>query len=164
MTPQIFKQLMRLHPAAVNIIATGSAPNRSGLTATAFMSLGAEPPSIVCAVNRNSYSYQQFIANQSFSVNTLSMDHIEQAQIFSGQKDISGDDRFTNPVWSQGSTGVPVLQGAVISLECRLLRQFEESTHCLMVGEVLDGHFEANASPLLYRDGKWLSLSESVEA
>jgi hypothetical protein len=45
MTPQAFRQLMRLHPAAVNIIATGKAPHRTGMTVSAFMSLGVEPPS-----------------------------------------------------------------------------------------------------------------------
>lgn len=164
MTPQIFKQLMRLHPAAVNIIATGSAPQRTGLTATAFMSLGAEPPAIVCAVNRNSYSYQQFTANQAFSVNTLSLNQIEQAQIFSGQKNINGDDRFASVDWGIGTTGVPVLRGAVISLECRLVRQFEESTHCLMVGEVLAGHQQAGAQPLLYCDGQWMGLAQAQAA
>jgi flavin reductase (DIM6/NTAB) family NADH-FMN oxidoreductase RutF len=32
MTPQAFRQLMRLHPAAVNIIATGKTPHRTGMT------------------------------------------------------------------------------------------------------------------------------------
>jgi flavin reductase (DIM6/NTAB) family NADH-FMN oxidoreductase RutF len=164
MTPQIFKQLMRLHPAAVNIIATGSAPHRTGLTATAFMSLGAVPPAIVCAVNRSSYSYQQLTVNQAFSVNTLSLNHIEQAQIFSGQKNINGDERFASEAWGAGTIGVPVLLGAVISLECRLVRQFEESTHCLMVGEVLAGHHKTDAQPLLYCDGQWMGLTQAEAA
>ena len=33
-TSDEFRQLMRRHPAAVTIIATGSAPHRTGLTAT----------------------------------------------------------------------------------------------------------------------------------
>ena len=66
-----FRQLMRQHPAAVTVIATGAAPNRTALTATAVMSLSADPASIVCAVNRSSFTCAKIIENKSFSVNSL---------------------------------------------------------------------------------------------
>ena len=80
MTPQAFKQLMRLHPAAVNIIATGKTPYRTGMTVSAFMSLGVEPPTVVCAINRNAFSYAHMADNQVFSVNTLAVEHIALAK------------------------------------------------------------------------------------
>jgi len=64
MSPQAFRQLMRMHPAAANIVATGKAPNRTGMTVSAFMSLGVEPPTVVCAINRSALSYAQMAENQ----------------------------------------------------------------------------------------------------
>ena len=162
MTPQAFRQLMRLHPAAVNIIATGKAPHRTGMTVSAFMSLGVEPPTVVCAINRNAFSYPHITDNQVFSVNTLAVQHVELGKLFAGQADVSGDERFEAGPWDTFDSGSPVLRDAVLSLECRLIRQVQESTHCLMIGEVLSGRANDTAAPLLYRDGQWLTTSEDL--
>lgn len=162
MNAQAFRQLMRLHPAAVNIIATGHAPRRTGMTVTAFMSLGLEPPSVVCAVNRKALSYAQIADNQVFSVNTLAIDHMDLARRFAGQTPAFGDERFDTEHWDSFASGSPRLKGAVLSLECRLLRQVQEATHCLMIGEVLSGHGDDAAEPLLYRDGQWLGGPQAL--
>ena len=162
MTPQAFKQLMRLHPAAVNIIATGKAPHRTGMTVSAFMSLGVAPPTVVCAINRNAFSYAHMADNQVFSVNTLAIEHIELAKLFAGQASLFGDERFDEQQWGPFDSGSPFLRDAVMSLECRLIRQVQESTHCLMVGEVISGRYNDTAAPLLYRDGQWVTTSEDL--
>ena len=162
MTPQAFKQLMRLHPAAVNIIATGKKPYRTGMTVSAFMSLGVEPPTVVCAINRNAFSYAHMADNQVFSVNTLAVEHIALAKLFAGQAQVFGDERFDEQQWGSFDSGSPCLRDAVISLECRLIRQVQESTHCLMVGEVISGRCNEDALPLLYRDGQWVTTSDDL--
>ena len=162
MTPQAFKQLMRLHPAAVNIIATGKTPYRTGMTVSAFMSLGVEPPTVVCAINRNAFSYAHMADNQVFSVNTLAVEHIALAKLFAGQAQVFGDERFDEQQWGSFDSGSPCLRDAVISLECRLIRQVQESTHCLMVGEVISGHYNDATLPLLYRDGQWVTTSDDL--
>ena len=162
MSPQAFRQLMRMHPAAVNIIATGKAPQRTGMTVSAFMSLSTEPPTVVCAINRNAFTYAHMCDNQVFSVNTLAVEHVDLAQRFAGQAQVFGDERFEEGAWDAFDSGSPSLCHAVMSLECRLVRQVQESTHCLMIGEVLSGRVSASAMPLLYRDGQWLSTSEEL--
>ena len=162
MTPQAFKQLMRLHPAAVNIIATGKTPYRTGMTVSAFTSLGVEPPTVVCAINRNAFSYAHMADNQVFSVNTLAVEHIALAKLFAGQAQVFGDERFDEQQWGSFDSGSPCLRDAVISLECRLIRQVQESTHCLMVGEVISGRCNEDALPLLYRDGQWVTTSDDL--
>ena len=162
MTPQAFRQLMRLHPAAVNIIATGKTPHRTGMTVSAFMSLGVEPPTVVCAINRNAFSYAHMADNQVFSVNTLAIEHIALAKLFAGQAQVFGDERFDEQAWAQFDSGSPSLRSAVMSLECRLIRQVQESTHSLMVGEIISGRCNDAALPLLYRDGQWVTTSDDL--
>lgn len=161
MNPQVFLQLMRKHPAAVNIVATGRSPHRTGMTVSAFMSLTAEPPTVVCAINRHAFSYAHMTDNQVFSVNTLSIEHVDLAKLFAGQAKVFGDERFDEAHWDTFDSGSPRLRDAVMSLECRLIRQIQENTHCLMVGEVISGRSSDTASPLLYRDGQWVTTSPS---
>ena len=159
MNRQTFLQLMRSHPAAVNIIATGKAPHRTGMTVSAFMSLSAEPPTVVCAINRHAFSYAHMTDNQVFSVNTLSIEHVDLAKLFAGQAQVFGDERFDADDWGAFDSGSPSLRDAVMSLECRLTRQVQEHTHCLMIGEVISGRNKDTATPLLYRDGQWITTS-----
>jgi flavin reductase (DIM6/NTAB) family NADH-FMN oxidoreductase RutF len=163
MTPQAFRHLMRLHPAAVNIIATGKTPHRTGMTVSAFMSLGVAPATVVCAINRSAFSYAHMTDNQVFSVNTLAVEHIELAKLFAGQAKLFGDERFDAQQWGEFDSGSPCLHDAVMSLECRLIRQVQESTHCLMVGEVISGCYNDTALPLLYRDGQWVTTSDDLQ-
>jgi flavin reductase (DIM6/NTAB) family NADH-FMN oxidoreductase RutF len=162
MSPQAFRQLMRMHPAAANIVATGKAPNRTGMTVSAFMSLGVEPPTVVCAINRSALSYAQMAENQVFSVNTLATHHVELAMLFAGQGALFGDERFDRELWDEFDSGSPCLRDAVMSLECRLIRQVEESSHSLMIGEVISGRCNDQAAPLLYRDGQWVTTCEDL--
>jgi len=148
---------MRSHPSAVNIVATGKAPHRTGMTVSAFMSLTASPPTVVCAINRNAFSYAHMADNQVFSVNTLSVEHVDLAKLFAGQAKVFGDERFDEAQWGAFDSGSPFLRDAVMSLECRLIRQVEENTHCLMIGEVISGRSNDMAAPLLYRDGQWVT-------
>lgn len=150
-----FRQLMRLHPAAVTVIATGRAPARTGMTATAVMSLSAQPASIVCAINRSAYSLAQILEHQSFCVNTLADDQVQLARTFAGQTDVQGEDRFAQDDWGVLETGAPVLRSAVISLDCRLMQAVDAATHTLLIGQVVAGRHLPQASALIYVDGRW---------
>jgi len=79
-----------------------------------------------------------------------------------GQAQVFGDERFEAPHWASFDSGSPCLRSAVMSLECRLIRQIQESTHCLMIGEVISGRYDDMAQPLLYRDGQWVTTSEDL--
>lgn len=159
-----FRRLMRLHPAAVTVIATGRAPQRTGLTATAVMSLSVEPASIVCAVNRSAYTLAQILENRSFCVNTLASDQAHLARVFSGQAGLQGEDRFSEGEWGVLETGAPSLASAVISLDCRLVQATDAATHTLLVGEVVAGRQQPQSPALIYVDGRWTAALEPALA
>ncbi len=159
-TPDDFKRLMRQHPAAVTLIATGQAPHRTGLTATAVMSMSLDPISIVCAVNRATFTHDQILKNKTFSVNTLAQHQIALAKTFSGQTKVVGEDRFDESDWCQLSTGAPVLRSCLVSFDCELMQAIEIGTHTLLLGKVLTGQPCADpmAQPLIYHDGQWATV------
>ncbi len=157
-----FRQLMRQHPAAVTVIATGTAPNRTGLTATAVMSLSADPASIVCAINRSSFTCAKIIENKSFSVNTLTTHQRELASTFAGQTALTGELRFTPDEWCTLESGAPVLRHAVINLDCELIQAIESGTHTLLLGRVVAGQQSADESALVYVDGHWAGVDHNL--
>jgi flavin reductase len=151
-----FIEAMRRFPGAVNIVTTGTGDKRAGFTATACISLTAEPPQVGIAVNRSVSAYPRLVENGSYCINTLASDQHALAGRFSGP--IKGVQRFDEGHWTVLRTGAPVLDGAVVNFDCEMSDQMELSTHTLFVGRVVAVRQSSDARSLLYADGDWGSL------
>lgn len=160
--PDEYKQGMRHLPAGVCLITTGRAPNRGGLTATAVMSLTAEPPQLVAAINRSGAALALIVRNRAFAVNVLASTDIALAETFAGRTQITGDDRFGGGEWIQLSTASPILTRAVVSFDCVLAQELPVATHALLVGAVRAIRMGTSATPLLHCHGDWANVTSAV--
>lgn len=148
-----FKDAMRLFPAGVAVIATGGAPDRTGMTVTAFCSLSAEPPQVLVCLNSRTGTSRAVGRNGVFSVNILADAQSGIARRFAGMDGVSGDERFHSGSWTVGMSGVPVLASAVQSMECSLVRIYEAATHLIVIGRVEGLSATSRGQALIYRDG-----------
>ena len=155
-SPADFIAAMRQFPAAVNLVTTGTGDGRAGFTASAVMSLTAEPPQIGVAVNRTASAFPQLKANRAFCVNTLAAHHSELARRFAGA--VKGNERFRTGNWSELSTGSPALADAKINLDCIVEREIELSSHVLFIATVQSVRTRDDLKPLLFVEGNWASL------
>jgi flavin reductase (DIM6/NTAB) family NADH-FMN oxidoreductase RutF len=154
---QDFRAGMRQLAAAVNVITCGTKPDRHGLTATAVMSLTAEPPQIGVAVNKSASAFEHIRTNAHFAVNVLSKHQVDVATAFSNATGPKGDTRFATGEWSTISSGAPTLEHATVVFDCTLAREIDLGTHVLLVGSIEAVKVNAN-EPLLYMDGTWAGL------
>ena len=160
-----FRAGMRQLAAAVNIITTLGDNGRAGMTATAVVSLTAEPPQLGVAVNRTNASYAAMRESRVFAVNVLSHDKADLAGQFAGSDGKKGEERFADgAVWNTLHTGAPILMDSAASFDCELVQQVEFSSHVLMVGVVKAIRVEPTTTPLLYMDGAWASLVHANKA
>ena len=119
--PSSFIRAMRHFPAAVNLITTGDQVNRMGFTATAVMSLTAEPPQVAIAVNRTVSAFPFIERNGSFCVNTLAAHDSELAQRFAGS--VKNSERFLTGQWTTLHTGCSALDNAILNLDCVVVKR-----------------------------------------
>jgi flavin reductase len=161
-TPDEYKNGMRQLPAGVCVITTGRAPNRGGLTATAVMSLTAEPPQLVAAVNRSGAALSLITQNRAFAVNVLSAIDIALAEIFAGRTRLVGEDRFVNAEWTELATQSPILTRAIVSFDCLLADAIPVATHTLLVGSVQQVRLGKPATPLLHCNGEWANITTAI--
>jgi flavin reductase (NADH)/cob(II)yrinic acid a,c-diamide reductase len=146
-----FKQAMRQCAGAVALVSVGAEHGRrAGLTVTSACSLSDDPPSLIVCVNRNASAHARIREERAFAINFLHEDHAMLALTFSGQKGVSGDDRFSFGKWTRGATGAPVLEDAVAAFDCELAQELETKTHSIFVGEVRGVAHAAQATPLVY--------------
>lgn len=153
-----FRCGMRQLAAAVNVIAAGASPQRNGLTATAVVSLTAEPPQVGISVNRTASAFELIRSNGHFAVNVLAKEQIEVAASFAGAAGLKGEDKFAVGSWGTLATGAPVLAGAAASFDCRIVQEIDLGTHVFFVGLVEAVEVAAASQPLLYMDGSWANL------
>lgn len=161
---QLFKEAMARLAGVVTVITTGKGSGRCGLTATAVCSLSADPPSIVACVNSNASAHDSIIANGYFGVNVLGPDQAWVADRFAGIDGSLGLSRFDGSNWSQRDGGAPLLEGALVSLDCVIERRMDGYSHSILVGNIctitLNPNDEGNT--LLWRSRRYHQSNELV--
>lgn len=151
-----FKQGMRNLAGAVNVITAIKDDRMSGLTATAVMSVSAEPPRVMVCINKDVFAHSLINVGGSVCINTLGAEQIEQAKIFAGMyKEIAGPDRFSHGPWMLSSNIAPELEGALLSMQCKVVEIIPAHSHSMILCEVIDIKCSqiSEKSALVYFDG-----------
>ncbi|TDF82617.1 flavin reductase [Pseudomonas sp. H9] len=151
---------MRHLAGACVVIASGNDREKAGLTATAVCSITADPPRLLICVNRNVFAHEVIKRAGAFSINVLAHDQEFIAKRFAGMVEgVSGEQRFAQSNWAAGVTGVPLLEDALVSFECRLAEVIPASTHDMFIGEVVGIQgVQAQQSPLVYFNSRFAAL------
>src|SRR5271167_2617666 len=85
-----FRSAMRRLAGGVSIVSGAGPAGPLGVTATAVTSLTAEPPSVLCCLNRALDLESAVKATGTFAVNMLRADHHDLAKRFAGMHGVSG--------------------------------------------------------------------------
>ena len=152
---QLFRGAFRRLASGVSVI-TYLSPNgkANGMTATSVCSVSMSPPKLLVCINRQAKTREHIVAAGCFAVNFLS----------SSQRDVSqfcaqpGQDKVLQPGWfclADANPRIPILNGALASLECSLGSVYEEATHSILIGSVVGADTSSASCPLVYFDGAY---------
>ncbi|HYN94747.1 MAG TPA: flavin reductase family protein [Pilimelia sp.] len=151
--PDDFRALLRRQAATVTVVtAAGSPP--VGFTATSFTSVSLHPPLVSFCLARASSSWPTVRRAGHVAVHLLAEGQQEVARTFA----TSGIDRFAeHGDWRPGPHGVPVLDGALAWLVCRVTQRVDAGDHAIVLAEPLVAGQRLGA-PLLYHSGRYARL------
>ena len=149
-TRQAYRDAMSRLGAAVNIITTDGPAGRRGFTASAVCSVTDDPPTLLVCMNRTSDSAPMFLGNMVLCVNVLTHDQRDLSPVFAGATEIPAEDRFRVGSWGVLETGSPVLDGATVSFDCRVVQVTDIGTHHVLFCEVTDIITNGAAQGLIY--------------
>lgn len=153
--PRTLRDAMGCFATGVTVVtamAAGDAP--AGFTANSFTSVSLEPPLLLVCIASAGRSAALLRATPHFGVNVLQTGQQAASTRFAGK----GEDRFATVPWTRGETGVPLLDGSLVSFECRRHAVHEAGDHFILVGEVLRAQFEPRRDPLLFFRGRYRRL------
>jgi flavin reductase ActVB len=154
MSPEQFKSALSRWVTGVTVITTRSRSGElAGLTASSFTSVSLEPPLVLFCLAHNSTSKPAFEATDGFVIHILS----EGQRALSGQFAQQGGDKFAGVAWQAGLRGMPLLDGALAHLECRIAQVHSGGDHLIVVGEV-ERIQVREEKPLVYYRGAYHSL------
>lgn len=154
--PEAFKRTLRRWGSGVTVVTTRAGDRLHGMTVTAFSSVSVDPPLILVCCSLDSTTLEVISDAGAFAVNVLAEGQDRLSNHFASS--LTESDRFAGVVHREGEAlGMPLLDGALATLECAALRHHDEGTHRIYIGRV-EAAEVSDGAPLLYYDGGYREL------
>lgn len=153
----LFRQLLRRHAAAVVVITAPGEP-ATGFTATSFTSVSLDPPLVCFCLARTASAWPAVEAAGTVAVHVLGQEQQHVARTFA----TSGIDRLAaHGAWQPGPDGVPLLDGVLARLVCRIVDRVPAGDHTIVLATPLTGEhgLGEDSAPLVYHSGRYAALS-----
>jgi 3-hydroxy-9,10-secoandrosta-1,3,5(10)-triene-9,17-dione monooxygenase reductase component len=150
------RRVMGHFATGVTIITTKSKDGvPAGLTANSFTSVSLDPPLVLVAVDKKAESWPYFEESKVFTVNVLNDDQETLSRKFA----VSGGDKFQGVAYHTGANGVPILDGALAYLECKLYATYDGGDHTLHLGLIEQAETH-EAKPLIFYRGGYRAIGD----
>ncbi|TGB10104.1 flavin reductase family protein [Streptomyces sp. MZ04] len=156
-SPDLLRSVFRQHAAGVAVITAQGPAGPVGFTATSLVSVSAEPPMLSFGIGTGASSWPAISEAEHVGVHILGDHQLELATTFAR----SGADRFGPPTrWYEGPEGVPVLDGTLAWLVCRVAARVPAGDHRIVLAEAVVGDPAGVGRPLLYHQGRFNVLRD----
>jgi flavin reductase (DIM6/NTAB) family NADH-FMN oxidoreductase RutF len=141
-----FKLAMSQFVSGVTVVTTEHEGVLYGMTVASFASLSLHPPLVLVCIEKSVKSHDAIAAAGKFGVSILGH---AQAEI-SGRFASRVEDKFAGVAIRNGTLGVPLVEGAVCTLECTVHDRLPGGDHTIFVGEVAAAETAGDGTPLVY--------------
>lgn len=144
--PAALRSAMSQYATGVAVVTTLTADKKpAGLTITSFNSLSLDPPLVLWSLGLTSSNLTAFKFAQYFAINILSNDLAAIGIKFAKSR----SDKFSGVPITPGSGGVPLIDGALVQLECMAEGQIPAGDHILFIGRVINLNM-SQGTPLIF--------------
>lgn len=151
-----FRAALSRFASGVTVVTTKDTNGRlHGITVSAFCSVSLEPPLVLVCIEKTTASHYAFEDSGFFTVNFLNDDQSELSEHFATEL----ENKFDSVPTMSGSNGLPVIEGSVAVLECRLRSAHDEGDHTIFVGEVENANL-GDRDPVVYFLGEYRKLED----
>lgn len=149
-----FKMALSHFASGVTVVTTEHEGRSYGLTVASFASLSLHPPLVIVCIEKGVKSHDAIEASGKFGVSILGSGQSELSNRFASKL----DDKFAGAATARGDLGIPLIDGALCTIECRLRERLPGGDHSIFVGEVVGVHAR-EGTPLLYFRGGYHQIN-----
>jgi flavin reductase (DIM6/NTAB) family NADH-FMN oxidoreductase RutF len=163
--PDSFRRVMGHFVTGVTVVTALDGERPFGITVNALSSVSLDPPLVMVALDRRRFLTPIVRVAGRYAVNILSEDQQALSDCFAGAPVEPGRDAFCGATWHAGSTGLPLIDGAIATLECTVVETFSAGDHDLFIG-LVDAitSDDDHPMPLLYYRRRYLRVERAAMA
>jgi flavin reductase (DIM6/NTAB) family NADH-FMN oxidoreductase RutF len=152
-----YRNVMARHAAGLVVVSAAQAGGWRGLTASTFSAVSVDPPLVLVCLERFAATRDAIVESGLFNVSLLTAAQEFVAERFAGRAPAVGQ------AWKEvphrlGSNGIPLVEGCLAWLECRVVATHDAGDHEIVVGEVLAAG-EGAGDPLVLWDRAFWRLT-----
>jgi 3-hydroxy-9,10-secoandrosta-1,3,5(10)-triene-9,17-dione monooxygenase reductase component len=163
--PDALRRVLGSFPTGVTVVTSLEDGTPRGVTVSAFMSISLEPPLVLVALDQARSLDPVIQRTGAYAVNILGEDDAALSDCFAGAPVVPGRDALCGAAWHPGAVGMPILERAIASLECRLEQVVRLGDHDFLVGRVVSlAGGDDGAEPLLYRRRRYLRIERATSS
>lgn len=144
-----FKQALSHFASGVTIVTTEHSGRAFGMTVASFASVSLHPPLVLICIEKNVKTHDAIVQAAKFGVSILGAEQAEISARFATRR----EDKFVGVELEPGAFGVPLIRGALTTLQCSLRDQLPGGDHSIFVGEVVEAHTREGTPLLYFRSG-----------
>lgn len=161
----VFRRVMGHFVTGVTVVSAFDVGRPFGITVNALSSVSLDPPLVMVALDRRRFLTPIVRAEGRYAVNILSEDQQALSDCFAGAPVQPGRDAFCGAAWHLGESGLPLIDGAIATLECTVVEAFSAGDHDLFIGRVDTlANERQHAMPLLYYRRRYLRIEHAASA
>ncbi len=159
---QAFRQAWGMFATGVSVITTiESEGHVHGMAANGITSVSVDPLLVLVCVGHNRNSYPLIKRSGRFAINILNESQKSIAEHYASppeQRSADGE-----PEFKFTERGSAILEGALASMDCHVVKEHETGDHTIFIAEVDD--IQVNpGQPLLFFGGKYGQLQSNGSA
>jgi flavin reductase (DIM6/NTAB) family NADH-FMN oxidoreductase RutF len=141
------RQVMGRFATGVTVVTTTDRDMIHGMTANGFLSVSLRPPLVLVSLGRCRMN-EMLPKTGRYGISVLAQDQDHFAAHFAAQRTSPVDPQF---VWHEG---LPLLDGALAHVACRIVDAHRAGDHVLWIGEV-EHLYHRDGEPLLFYTGRF---------
>ncbi len=154
-----FWKLIGHRATAVTVVTAAGEGGPAGFLALSATHLTASPPTMMVSIDAKTSALETIRAAKHFAINVLSERDRDLADMFGGKGDLKGAARFSTRPWFKLSTGAPVLESAVATIDCELDDLIERHGAVIAIGRIAAFQTGAGLKPLVFFGGSYTTTS-----
>jgi len=139
----LFKTALSHFASGVTVVTTELDGKPYGMTVASFASLSLRPPLVLVCIEKSVKTHDAIAAAKKFGVSILANSQQDISNRFASKS----DDKFSGVDLVQRS--VPLIGGALTTIECNVTEQLPGGDHTIFVGEVVAVE-AGEGAPLVY--------------
>lgn len=145
--PREFRRTLGRFASGITVVTTKNEGEVYGMTANAFVSVSLDPPLVLVSLDNRAKMNSILPESKRYGVSILNNGQEHLSQHFAGRPKEGLDVPFEEKM------GMPVLEGVLARLVCRVVDEHPAGDHTLYIGRVEYLDYSSGAPLLFYTGG-----------